>query len=101
MGAPIGNTNGKGKLFSSALKRAIAQDDGNRLRAAAEKLLDLAAAGESWAVKELADRLDGKSVQSVEVADTRDVSELTTAEILSLIAAERAIAASAGSTVAH
>ena len=53
----------KSKQFMGALQRAIAQDDGRRIRAAAEKLLDLAAEGEQGAVKELADRLDGKSVQ--------------------------------------
>lgn len=41
------------------------QDDGKRLRMAAEKLLDLAAEGEQWAVKEIADRLDGKAPQAV------------------------------------
>lgn len=66
-GAPEGNQNAKGRLFSSALKRAIAQDDGKRLRAAAEKLLDLAEQGEPWAVKELADRLDGKSPQGIQL----------------------------------
>ena len=71
-GAPQGNTNAAGrknKLFNSALLRAIAQDDqgdANRLRQAAEKLLTLAAQGEQWAVKELADRLDGKPNQTVD-----------------------------------
>lgn len=50
--------------FRAALDRAIAQDSADRLRSTAEKLLDLAAAGESWAVKELADRLDGKPAQA-------------------------------------
>lgn len=54
------------KKFAAALERAIKQDDAKRLREAAEKLLDLAAAGEAWAVKELADRLDGRAAQSVE-----------------------------------
>lgn len=64
MGAPVGNQNAaKSRAFYGALSRAIAQDDGVRLRAAAEKLLDLAAGGESWAVRELADRLDGKPAQ--------------------------------------
>lgn len=68
MAAPLGNQNAaKGKAFYGALSRAIAQDDGKRLRAAAEKLLDLASEGEGWALKELADRLDGKAAQSVAV----------------------------------
>ena len=57
----------KSKAFQGALRRAIAQDDGKRLRDAAEKLLTLAAQGEGWALKELADRLDGKSHQSSDV----------------------------------
>lgn len=62
-----GNPEGRRKeqKFRSALDRAIAQDDGKRLRGAAEKLLDLAEQGESWAVKELADRLDGKPAQTI------------------------------------
>ena len=65
MGAPFGNNNAtKNKLWSDTLRRAIAQDRGDRVRQAAERLLDEAAKGEQWAIKELADRLDGKSVQS-------------------------------------
>jgi len=66
-----GNPEGskKARLWYSTLDRAIQQDDGKRLRAAAEKLLDLAAAGESWAVKEMGDRLDGKPRQQIEAVD--------------------------------
>lgn len=68
-GGQPGNTNGgTGALYKpwrSALDRAIAQDNAKRVRKAAEKLLDLAAEGEQWAVKELGDRLDGKAVQQV------------------------------------
>ena len=64
-GAPFGNNNAtKNKLWSDTLRRAIAQDRGDRVRQAAERLLDDAAKGEPWAIKELADRLDGRSVQS-------------------------------------
>ena len=63
-GAPIGNQNAaKGRLWNDSLRMAIAQDDRVRVRKAVEKLLDLAAEGEPWAIKELADRLDGKPVQ--------------------------------------
>ena len=63
-GAPIGNKNAsKGKVWSDALHRAIAQDQGNRVRLAVEKLLDEASKGQQWAIKELADRLDGKPRQ--------------------------------------
>lgn len=67
-GAPEGNNNyKKGAIFNDALRRAIAQDDGLRIRNAAEKLLDLAADGTPWAVRELADRTDGKAFQSVQL----------------------------------
>lgn len=64
-----GNPEGgvKQKRFYAALDRAIAQDDGKRLREAAEQLLSLASAGEKWAVEMLADRLDGKPKQQTEL----------------------------------
>ena len=66
-GAPLGNTNAtKNKPFWHAVTRAIAQEDGKRLRDAAEMLLDAAAAGEPWAINTLADRLDGKPNQAIE-----------------------------------
>jgi hypothetical protein len=83
----------KSRLFDGALKRAIAQDDGQRLRQAAEKLLDLAAGGEAWAIKELADRLDGKAQQNVSV-ERKNVSDLS----LSELAAELATAIAGGSS---
>ena len=67
-----GNPGGKPKIpkpFLETVNRAIVADDGRRLRAAAEKLLDLAAEGEQWAVCHLADRLDGKPAQAITGAD--------------------------------
>jgi hypothetical protein len=72
-----GNTHGaKSKLFEGALRRAIAQDDGTRLRAAAEQLLTQASEGEAWAINMLADRLDGKPAQmvSVEAATSDEIA---------------------------
>ena len=65
-----GNPSGgaKIKVFLAALERAIKQDDGERLRKAAEKVMDLAAQGEPWAVQFLADRTDGKPRQQVELS---------------------------------
>lgn len=69
-GAPLGNTNAtKNKVWISALNRAVAQDDGKKLRAAAEKLIDLAVAGDVGALRELGDRLDGKVAQAITGAD--------------------------------
>lgn len=70
MGAPVGNKNAIGqqdteKPFREALNRAIKQDSSKRVRAAAEMLLDKASEGEAWAIKELADRVDGKVAQQI------------------------------------
>lgn len=68
-GAPLGNKNNvKNKPFADAIQRAIAQDDGKRLRAIAEALLTKAAGGNIMAIKELADRTDGKAIQQMQLS---------------------------------
>ena len=69
-----GNPSGRqsNKRFMQALDRAIAQDDSERIRLAADQLLNLAAAGEQWAVQMLADRLDGKVAQVQVVQGSED-----------------------------
>ena len=65
-GGQLGNKNAtKNKPWIGALNKAIAQGDAERLRNIAEKLLKAAEEGEPWAIKELADRLDGRSVQPI------------------------------------
>lgn len=72
-GAPLGNKNRSGtRMFEEAVKRAILQDDGKRLRAIAEKLIDMAAEGDLQAMKELADRTDGKAKQAIVGGDPSD-----------------------------
>lgn len=80
-----GNPEGKkpNKPFLDALNRAIKQDDSKKLRDAAERLMYLAAEGESWAIKELADRLDGKAAQSIVGADGGDFKAKVTVEFVS------------------
>lgn len=56
----------KQKKFLGALERAIAQDNGEKLRKAAHALLNQAAEGEAWAIQMLADRLDGKPKQETD-----------------------------------
>ena len=64
-GAPLGNQNArKGKSWLDALRAEIAIDDGARLQKAACQLLNKAAEGDLAAIKELADRLDGKAIQA-------------------------------------
>jgi hypothetical protein len=81
-GAPIGNKNAqKGRLWNDQLRRAIIQDDGRRLRASVEHLLNQASNGEPWAIKELADRLDGRPRQT-NALEVSDEPELKTIKIV-------------------
>ena len=69
MGAPLNNNNaGKAKLFESALKRALARSGKNvdgGLNDVCDMLVAAAVDGHQWAIKEIADRIDGKSAQSI------------------------------------
>jgi len=73
------------KPFRDELRRAIAQDNRNRLRKCVEKLLDLAAEGEPWAIQMLADRLDGRADQAVTVSK-RTLQDFTDEELVAIIA---------------
>lgn len=67
VGAPEGNTNSSrdNRLWRNTIQRAIAQGDPERLRKIAEALLNKAAEGDMAAIKELGDRLDGKTAQQI------------------------------------
>ena len=78
MGRPIGSVN-REKPFNDALRIAL-RSHPLRLRRIAEKLTEKAEEGDLAAIREIADRLDGKPTQ---VVDRRDVSieELSDAEL--------------------
>jgi hypothetical protein len=78
----------KSKLFDGALRRAIAQADGDKLREAADALLNAAADGKPWAIALLADRLDGKADQTVHVS--KNVESMSLAELAAEVADLRA-----------
>jgi len=81
-GAPVGNKNAqKGRIWNDQLRKAIAHDGGRRLRASIEQLLNLASNGEPWAIKELADRLDGRPTQT-NILEDSDEPELKTIKIV-------------------
>ena len=70
VGAPLGNTNarGKGKApWREALQRALARDTRGRLDKAAEEVLNAASVGDLAAIKEIADRLDGRPAVAVQL----------------------------------
>jgi hypothetical protein len=69
MAAPIGNSNAaKGKMFYEKLRKCLVQEP-HRLDKIVNQLVTQAELGESWAVKEIIDRLDGKAVQVLENGD--------------------------------
>lgn len=67
VGGQPGNENSSkdNRLWRNTIQRAIAQGSPDRLRKIAEALLDKAADGDMAAIKELGDRLDGKTSQQI------------------------------------
>ncbi len=86
-----GNPGGrpKSKLFREALlaELAAAGDDTAEIRDIARKLIDMAKEGDIQAVKEVADRLEGKPAQETSVAleDKRCAADWTDAELWAVI----------------
>jgi histidinol dehydrogenase len=81
VGAPLGNKNNtKNKPFLDAMRRALAQNP-QKIRSIVDKVLEKAEEGESWAVKEVADRLDGKAVQATTFEDAEGNSLLQAIEV--------------------
>lgn len=77
------------KSFANMLRIAVSEksEDGNgtRLREIAQKLVDCAVQGESWAIQQVADRLDGKPAQAID-ADLRHSADDSIVGLLERIA---------------
>lgn len=79
------------KVFADAIRMAVSEEDkitGKRkLRAIADKLVEEALKGESWAIQQVADRLDGKPAQesTVTVDDKREHTDWTRAELVAVL----------------
>lgn len=68
-GPPLGNKNGThDRPWSDALKRALLADDGKKLRRLADKLIDRALEGDVQALREVADRIEGRVPQQLQHA---------------------------------
>ena len=69
-GAPVGNTNSSksNRLFGDTIKRMVIQSEGEIARRVAEALILKAQDGDISAIKEFADRVDGKSVATTEIS---------------------------------
>jgi hypothetical protein len=83
MGRLIGSVN-REKPFNDALRIAL-RSDPHRLRRIAEKLAEKAEEGDLAAIREIADRLDGKPIQMLDRRDV-PVTELTDAELFAIAA---------------
>jgi hypothetical protein len=87
-GRPFGSH--KEKAFTDALRLAVNRNDEEgkkKLNRIAEKLVSCAIEGESWAIQQVADRLDGKPAQEsmVTVDDKRDATDWTSTELDAII----------------
>ena len=78
MGRPIGSVN-REKPFNDALRVALKRDP-HRLPRIAEKLAEKAEEGDLAAIREIADRLDGKPTQVIDRGDV-SIHELSRAEL--------------------
>lgn len=69
-GAPKGNKNSTRdkRAWTNAIRRAVAQRDGDALNALADKLIDMALSGDLAAMRELGDRIEGKPIQATEIS---------------------------------
>lgn len=70
-GGQPGNQNSthEKRLFANAVRRAAVQQDGKALRKIVDSLFDKASEGDVSAIREVADRLDGKPAQAITGAD--------------------------------
>lgn len=84
IGAQPGNKNNvKAKIWSDALRRHITQNPKD-LVLAAQALLDKAKEGDVAALKELGDRLEGKSMQAVTLSGDSENPLITLLQINSV-----------------
>ena len=76
MAAPLGNHNAaKGTLWRDALRMELAKDK-KRIRRLIAALLDKGETGDVTALKEIADRLDGKPTQALEHSGAIQVTKV-------------------------
>lgn len=80
-GAPVGNDNpGKNKPWGDALRKALIQykskdvKAGEAMAKVAERVVELALAGEKDAWQEIGNRLDGKPVQAIDATVDANVT---------------------------
>jgi len=89
MAAPKGNQFArKARDWESALRRALEKQEGGlALAKIAEKVVAQAMAGEWRAIEEIANRIDGKPAQSVDITgliEHRDITDITDEQLANI-----------------
>lgn len=86
MSAPPGNKFAakQNRVITDTLRRVVVQNP-DKVRIACEKALDKAAEGDLQTFREIADRLDGKPTQSVEMNVTRTQSDMDDSELARVV----------------
>ena len=79
-GQPGNNNATKNKPFYDAIRRALVQNP-HKMANIVDKVIEKAEEGEAWAVKEIADRLDGKAVQATTFEDAEGNNVTTSLEV--------------------
>lgn len=72
-------------MLNIAIKEAVEGSDKTKLRAVADALVDKAMSGDVQAIKEVADRLDGKVAQAIVGDDEGDPINVVTKVIRELV----------------
>lgn len=87
-----GTNKGQDRPFRDALRRAVmeAEGDEKKLHKIARALVTQATSGDVSAIREIADRLDGKPRQETDLTinDNRDPSTLSDAELAAIAASD-------------
>lgn len=88
-GAPKGNNNAtKTRSWAEAIDKALKQGEAGKpqkLRALADKIIDMALEGDMAAMKEIGDRVDGKALAHVHVTGDLGLGDMTNQQLDSRI----------------
>jgi hypothetical protein len=87
---PLGRGPRNERAFTDALRIVAHRDDGGKVKLMrlAETLFDCAIKDkQGWAFSQIADRLDGKAIQQVDVSvqDNREINEFSDAELTAML----------------
>ena len=77
------------KQVQALLERIVKQDNAQKLRQGLEKVMDMFADGDKWAIDYVTDRLDGKATQTTNVNINQTLTELTIEQLQTIASGAR------------